>query len=162
MQRRTEGAGIKIGFSIGVSDDEPPEETFLESVRFAEWLHRERWRAPKSALRNRLQALFEALPGEARVLITDDENALIRDIVRTRNVLVHALEGREGRRASGERLETIIIKLGILLSFHFGMLDHGVDVAKEVVPGIRKNGNLMKHLSQSDRVDDRQGHLPGF
>ena len=153
---------MEMEFSICVTDDEPPEDTFLKSIRFAEYWQRQRARGHKLALRDRLRTLFGELPKEAVDLITDDQQSLITEMVRTRNSLIHADDAPGTHAATGARLEAIATKLGIMLMFHIAFVDRGEDFVKGMVSGTGKNPALDRYMSQTDRPDDRQACLPGF
>jgi hypothetical protein len=151
---------MEMEFAISFSDDEPVESTFLKNVQFAEWWQRERGRERKLPLAQRLRVLFGELPHEAVAVITDDQDALIGEIVRTRNALIHSDDKPSTKAASGERLGVITTKLGVLLWFHVGLVDFGTKSVTELAAKTDATHALYKYLSQSDRPDDRQVHLP--
>ncbi len=153
---------METEFSICVMGDEHPEDTFLKNIRFAEYWQRERARGHKLALRDRLRTLFGELPKEVVDLITDDQESLIAEMVRTRNSLIHADDVPGTHAATGARLEAVATKLGVMLMFHLVFVDHGEDFVKTMVSGTGKNPALYKYLSRTDRPDDRHPRLPSF
>jgi hypothetical protein len=152
---------MDMEFSMSFSDEEPVEDTFLKNIRFAEWWQRERARNRKLPLAERLRVLFDELPKEAVAAITDDQGALIAEMVRTRNALIHSDDSLGAHASVGERLKAITTKLGMMLWFHLGLVDFGEEPVREMAMRTGISHALYKYLSQSDRPDDRQQCLPG-
>ena len=156
----TEVRLMELTFSLSVMEEESAEDVFSQNIRYAEWWHRKRTRKQQSPLRKRLETLFSELPKEAVDLITDDPGRLIGEMVRTRNVLVHADQSRRSDIARGRRLKVVTTKLGVLLWLHTGLTDFGDEAVRDAVIGIGTNRSLNKYLSPTDRLNGGQLQLP--
>jgi hypothetical protein len=127
-------------FSSEQTDPTTVIEVFRGNVQYAEWFVRQISNKSKQLpLAAKLQYLFDLLPGEAVGAITDDQPALIREIIRARNRYAHGKF--EEAAPSTTRLHTLSVKVAALISFaervHEGHPNDAIAMAQGGSPYIR-------------------------
>ena len=106
-----------FGYSVGGGDLKDPVsvvDTFVGNLHYVEWFFRQQEGPKQRTLATQLGILFDRLPAQCEIAITDDRASLIRELVHLRNRYVHAKYEEEA--PSLNRLQTLSIKVAALIS----------------------------------------------
>lgn len=130
-----------FGFGDENSKPDELERQFMENMQYVEHYCRGLGLAKRGVtLAQMIAGLFDRLPANCESAITDDRQALIKDVVSFRNRVAHGKF--DTPRPSFDRLLTMTTKLGALLYLNDGFdeagADHVIDLSKRGSPYLRK------------------------